>query len=71
MKIKFTHEIDVPCSPWCGNCFKVIYEESGKPVCGLSGIYLDEVRGKLLKTIRCYDQLYFALVQEGRKNGKG
>lgn len=55
MKIKFTHEIDVPCSPWCGDCFKVIYEESGK----------------LLKTIRCYDQLYLALVQEGRKNGKG
>lgn len=71
MKIKFTHEIDVPCSPWCGNCFKVSYEESGKPVCGLSGIYLDEVRGKLLKTIRCYDQLYLALMQEGMKNGKG
>ncbi len=71
MKIKITQEVDVPCSPWCGNCFKVIYDGFEKPVCGLSGIYLDKVRGKLLKTIRCYDQLYFALREEGRKKDDG
>lgn len=67
MKIKFKKTVDVPCSPWCGNCVEVCRDKTERPVCGLSGVYLDEVRGKLLKSLSCYNQLYLALCEEGRK----
>ena len=70
MKIKFTKTVDVPCSPWCGNCVEVCLDKTERQVCGLSGVYLDVVRGKLLKSLSCWNRLYLELVKEGnRDNG--
>jgi len=62
MRIKITKMVDVPISPWCGNCLRKAKGESGLLFCGVYNrfIFTNE-NGRILKCRECYKDLYDAL----------
>ena len=65
MKIDVTQTVDVPKSPFCGNCHRKTHIEGEySDICELFGKYVFIHEWKFLKCRECYQALYDAIAQE-------
>lgn len=64
MKIKVTMNVDVPISPYCGNCTRKESDKTGQIFCTLFNRYIFMHRGNWLKCRECYVALYDAISKE-------
>lgn len=65
MEIEVKKKVNVPISPWCGNCIRREKDSSyGEYFCTLHNSFLHIHLGKFLKCRECYLALYEALEQE-------
>lgn len=64
MEIEVKKRVNVPVSPWCGNCIRKQKDSYEEDFCTLHNRYLYIHFGKFLKCRECYLALYQALEQE-------
>lgn len=64
MEIKVTKTVNIPASPWCGNCIRKEKDAKGEDFCTLHNRFLYIREGRFLKCRECYISLYDALEQE-------
>ena len=65
MEIEVKKKVNVPISPWCGNCNRREKDSHGEDFCTLHNRFLNIHCGRFLKCRECYLALYEALEQEG------
>lgn len=65
MEIEIKQKVNVPLSPWCGNCSRKDVERiTDQAVCTIFNRYLFLHRGNFLKCRECYMNLYDQIEQE-------
>ena len=64
MEIEVKKTVNVPISPWCGNCIRKEKDSHFEDFCTLHNRFLNIHCGKFLKCRECYLALYEALEQE-------
>ena len=64
MEIEVKKKVNVPISPWCGNCIRKEKDFHGVDFCTLHNRFLHIHCGRFLKCPECYLALYDALEQE-------
>ena len=64
MEIKVTQTVNVPRSPYCGNCARKNKDRNDLDFCELFTRYIYAYDGRLVKCRECYDALYEAVTQE-------
>ena len=65
MEIEVKKTVNVPVSPWCGNCYRKEKDSKGQDFCTIHNRFLYIHKGHFLKCRECYIALYDALEQEG------
>ena len=66
MKLMVAKTVNVPVSPWCGNCYRKEYDKNDMCFCTLHNHFLFIVNGHYLKCRECYITLYNALEMEAK-----
>jgi len=64
MEIEVKQKVNVPISPWCGNCYRKENDKNNQTFCTLFNRFVYIRRGKFMKCRECYMRLYDALEQE-------
>ncbi len=64
MIIEVKQTVNIPVSPWCGNCFRKDQDKHNLDFCTLHNKFLHIHKGHFLKCRECYMALYDALEQE-------
>ena len=58
MEINVKQKVNVPVSPWCGNCYRNETDKQGQHFCSLFSRYIHIKNGHWLKCRECYIALY-------------
>ena len=58
MEITVKQTVNVPCSPWCGNCYRKEKDAKGRDFCTIYNRFLYLRKGRFLKCQECYIALY-------------
>lgn len=65
MKIDVKQTVNVPVSPWCGNCYRHETDKHGQQFCSLFNRFIFIKHGHRLKCRECYIALYDQIEREG------
>lgn len=65
MEINVKQKVNVPVSPWCGNCYRNETDKHGQHFCSLFSRFIYIKNGHWLKCRECYIALYDQIERDG------